>query len=594
MTNIPKKDSNVQWSVSNFETERPHLTSFVREKILSPLDNDDCSRILIRAPVKSGKREIVEYISMRDQSRKPHRIHVFISAWHRTADDSQRRELNLHNMQVFSIISKPKADECIAWINSQLSQGKQIVIHIDECDFGAGVRQILGKIYRSFRENELCKFILYSATPQEVLFSGEVDYNVGDDIEDLELVQELVDETNKTGECVEYEPPPGYCGPARFLEENLINEAIPFFTTNNTDGSISLTSQGLQIVRDLRESMIHDPRRNIIVLRLSGSDGKGKKNKHIYQFINGFDSCEELKDFNIIIAKNDTSYSTNARAISNVIGWSNQYYWKTCVSQTEPTIIIIDQTASRSTEFACHDRIFAYHDFRNTVCYTTVSQAQERVNHYDTKYGGFQRIKVYGHKKTFMLSAGLITYSDYMNNEWEMKKITGQDSYTIRKTLDNSIHPEYLNPMSLKNAESVLQLLGCFAKIKIADRVKGKSKMVNEYECEFVACNKESFYAEIQPLLIEKNIQQQFQNPFIASLEKGLVGEKLQGYLRKWNVFDFNEVYSNRGWGMTGPRNKARLTICYFEDQLGVAIRWKTGRRVEINTLETFKSMYRR
>ena len=45
---------------------------------------------------------------------------------------------------------------------------------------------------------------------------------------------------------------------------------------------------------------------------------------------------------------------------------------------------------------------------------------------------------------------------------------------------------------------------------------------------------------------------------------------------------------------MTGPRNIARLTVCYKQGQLGVALRWRTNQQEVINTLETFRSMYRR
>ena len=70
------------------------------------IDSKICRVIVLRAPVKSGKREIVEYSAMRDiECKKPKRVHGFISAWHRTADLDQRNELTVHNIQVFSIIN---------------------------------------------------------------------------------------------------------------------------------------------------------------------------------------------------------------------------------------------------------------------------------------------------------------------------------------------------------------------------------------------------------------------------------------------------------------------------------------------------------
>ena len=94
------------WSVAVFETQRTHMTNFVRSKILPKLEDALCRRVVVRAPVKSGKREMVEYIAMRDSVGEPTRKHAFISAWHRKADEEQRDELGGQNMAVFSVTSE--------------------------------------------------------------------------------------------------------------------------------------------------------------------------------------------------------------------------------------------------------------------------------------------------------------------------------------------------------------------------------------------------------------------------------------------------------------------------------------------------------
>jgi hypothetical protein len=121
---LPRKDSSHAWSVADFEAQRPELTVFVREELIPLLDHSECRRILIRAPVKSGKREIVEYVATRDHSQHPHRVHVFISAWYRTADEEQRLELMIHNMRVFSLTTISKAEETNRWIQSHIASGK--------------------------------------------------------------------------------------------------------------------------------------------------------------------------------------------------------------------------------------------------------------------------------------------------------------------------------------------------------------------------------------------------------------------------------------------------------------------------------------
>ena len=58
---MPEPDK--PWPVAEFEKQRAHLTHFVREDILPLLESAECHRIIVRAPVKCGKREMVEYIA---------------------------------------------------------------------------------------------------------------------------------------------------------------------------------------------------------------------------------------------------------------------------------------------------------------------------------------------------------------------------------------------------------------------------------------------------------------------------------------------------------------------------------------------------
>ena len=581
---VPLKNDEHVWSVADFEFERPHLTSFVREKLLPLLDDAECRRVLIRAPVKSGKREFAEYLAQRDYPGHAGRVHAFLSALHRTADLNQRKELELHNMRVFSMNKKPKADACIRWIQTHIDEGKQVVLHLDECDFGAGARQIMSRVYTLFRENDSATFILYSATPQEVLFSGEV-VEKGD-----EKLEELVEEIRQTGATVEYDPPAGYCGAARFLDEDLIMDAQPFFAMAAAGGGIHLSPQGTQIVTDFRAAVLENPSRNIIVLRLSGGDGGGKRNKHIYQFTRHASGCNELDgiDIVVVVGKHELEVRNMGRVQKRDVEWSNRTYWTHLVAGL-PMIYVIDQMASRSTEFACHDRIFAYHDFRKTVVFTTVSQAQERVNHYEARYGGFQPIRVYGHKKTFQLSAGRMDYATFMTNPWVKCKVPKQDTYLIKSTAeDGTTHPDHPQPMSRDDANRILQELASFVDVKVADRVRGRSKLVPVFGCEFIACTPQSF----PDLALHHRVGRDVKNPFTLSEEHGLVEGQWQGYLRGWGVYSYEHVCANRGWGMTSSRNPVRTTICYQGDTLGIALRWKTAERAEINSLQTCKSMY--
>jgi len=284
------------WSIDTMERYRPYLCNFVRNEVITYINDPTCRRIIIRAPVKSGKREIAEYIAIRDRIHGVNtRVHVFISAWHRAADSEQRTELAEHNLKVYSANSSKNVTECIRWIESQIAAGKTVVLHLDECDHGAGERQLLSRIWRAFRTEMNVTNILYSATPEEVLYSGEVTNDESEDDNDwASMVSELFHE----GILIHYQPPEGYCGPVKYLDSNLVTEAKPFFKTN--DFGAELTAQGLSIVQSMKDAMIMDPSRNIFVLRLSYSSQRGgrndrKANKAFYQFlVKSFAKCLQM------------------------------------------------------------------------------------------------------------------------------------------------------------------------------------------------------------------------------------------------------------------------------------------------------------
>jgi hypothetical protein len=81
------------WSISEFQQYRPYITKFVDDNIVPLIENDnnEIRRLLIHGEVKSGKREIVEYKAMRDKNSQQ-RVHMFLSSFHRTADENQRKE----------------------------------------------------------------------------------------------------------------------------------------------------------------------------------------------------------------------------------------------------------------------------------------------------------------------------------------------------------------------------------------------------------------------------------------------------------------------------------------------------------------------
>jgi hypothetical protein len=586
------------WSVAEFEKYRPELTGFIRKDVMPLLEEDGCRRIVIRAPVKSGKREIVEYIAMRDGSSSPHRIHVFISAWHRTADNEQRVELAKHNLSVFSIVDTKKADACIDWLNLQIANNKEVVIHLDECDHGSGKKQLLSKVWSVIRANNKITSILYSATPQEVLFSGEVE-----DSEYLEMIDDI-----KQGHCVEYSPDPKtkFCGPKKFLQHDRVIDARPFFYPT----TMELSPQGKEIVINLKENLIKDPRRNIVILRLAysqvgGKNSERKENKAIYQFLKNLASFPELSSWSITVDKGDNSgLKSSPLYRAEVIQWSSRQYWED-KAINKPMLIVIDQTSSRSTEWACHDRIFATHDFRNKITFSVISQAQERVNHYEEKYGGFQPIFVYGHKKTFMLSASKIDYEAYLARPWVARKVDkrtshGEVMWHIKENkVGGKIHPSYPFALSAAASDLALQDLGSFGDVDISARVAGRIVNKPVFNSAWYPATKDSWSAAhtkwiatapISEVTRSKVMHNPFEQP--EAIRERLPNGIWKGlHFGGWTHLNYEtDIVGKEGFGVNDTHS-ARRKICYKDGVLGVAFCWIKGTE-KVKTLKSIKSMY--
>lgn len=63
--------------------------------------------------------------------------------------------------------------------------------------------------------------------------------------------------------------------------------------------------------------------------------------------------------------------------------------------------------------------------------------------------------------------------------------------------------------------------------------------------------------------------EHQFRNPFKSA---EMDGDKFKGFLRMWRVFDYAEVEKSQ-WGFNKTTSGPRLTVCYKDGVLGVALR---------------------
>jgi hypothetical protein len=575
------------WSVAEFQLYRPYISKFVNDNIVQLIENDtnEIRRLLIHGEVKSGKREIVEYIAMRDKNSQQ-RVHIFLSSFHRAADESQRKELAQHNLIVCSIIDKEVADKAIKKISDILREGKVIIIHLDECDYGTGSRQNLKTIYGRFKQNRSVITILYSATPEELLFSQDITQSEEDD--------NFIDEIYEEGLRLYYIPPSNYCGAKKFIDEGLVSDARPFFE-KTIDGTFKLSNQAKNIIADAKENIeqLHNMRReqenlaskakregnieeynkrkananniiikNIIQLRLTyktfGSTNLRNGLRSLEAFVKNKHAFPELDDCSIILDKSDYKTEEKLSGIKiEQVKWSERTTYWDFVPDKNLIIVVNEQTSTRSTEWAFHDRIFATHDYRPNISYGTIAQAQLRVAHYYGKmYREFQRIRVYGHLKTFLLAAKMISVTDYLNDDWkkiqikkdvfnigekvkfkhegieydstivsydpEYKKYDLQfnmngkmfkaenigkcdikakkesKKFNIKNSNDDTIHSYYNEEYNEETADKILEELGCNIKIDLSSRVKGKSKSVLKIESMFIECDETNVSSCIQ------------------------------------------------------------------------------------------------
>ena len=616
-----------QWSVADFERDRSHLHEFLKGPIQAIEQGK--RRILIRAPVKSGKRQMVEYLAMRDKSSHPTRNHKFLTQWHRKADEDQRAELKCYGIEVLSGITNKKKEDYNTKIRETLRSDPRVtlIIHIDECDHGSGIRQAMAHIWRMWRDDERVIFILYSATPEEVIYSREIsEIGTSENGDDEEMIEEFGE-----GVRFDYVPQSTFCGPARFLDAGLVFESRPFFEKAPQPQPIAgapqlppffrLTAQGKMIIDDLRREIESgNRRRNILLIRLSYGDNdmenpNAKENKAIYQFLRNIRIFPELEDCVVYVDKDEQPSGIDQDVISQKIQWSNPKWWRGLTTEF-PIIIVHDQTFSRSTEYACHDRTFATHDYRNQIIFSISSQAVERMNHYSTKYAsGFQPIRIYCHRKTLLLSAGRISYEEFMYNEWEMKKVI----VPRRRRLENQeqpqqpqqppmfkikrndhtrhVHPDYPNPMTEAEARAVLMDLSCEKKSpKLSARVCGDidDQVIIELR-EVVPC---ASAAEFERLAQEGQLNSKDgDRPRTNLFETYAPNPEDLDRRFKSNIRGVRKVRTvaevkHERWGINA-NHRTRRHICYTEDGQCVVLIQMYGGNIAQDGLTTQGSMYR-
>lgn len=394
-------------SLDWFKNNRLELFKYVEDNIMP----GGCKYKIIKAPVKSGKREMVEVYALfhKNPNELENEVHnKFLTALHRIADEKQRSELRSYNIDVCSNLKKEEAN-FKAGIYKLLHENKQVHIHLDELDYGSGEKQLLSNIFYEFKDFDNVKWLLYSATPEVAL---------------LNFLKET--KINNYKELPAYEPPTNYYGIKHYLNDNLFYPAQPFFELNIEDAvedeccsspepdsedddepCVNISTQGEKLIETLIKDTKDDANeKHIGILRLAGNFSSNSKG------INQFSTIKELKE------QIENKYKITIIFVGNndeTIKWDSTKDWK-LYTPSIPILIIINQVAGRSTAWKCHPYLSWYHTNRtpNTPL-STIIQDQERIVYYKEKDS--YRIRVYGDVPAAHFSAGHMTLNKYKEEE---------------------------------------------------------------------------------------------------------------------------------------------------------------------------------
>jgi hypothetical protein len=326
---------------------------------------------VIYAPVKSGKRVICETISQYTNKGK-NTLNYYFSGLNRKDGKPQIEELNQYGIQCFvsTQISNDK-QTIIDKINHAIQLGNEVVLHIDEADYGSEGSQIVGSFLKDVHQIENVSFFMYTATPWELTSAPSF---------------------MKNAKVFRFVPPESYRGADWFLDNDLVHETQEDFVCFNEAGKIMISETGIEWMKKWANST--DKKRNWSVVRIStktnqSSEGISSKYK---LFKNSFNKTVKTlsiprsqvneifpeQQFRAVFVDEETAFH-----FGDYASWDGHKN-STLHSDSETFhLIVLNQTSTRSTEWGFHDKLFFYYSYESTKANaTTQIQRQQRVAHY--------------------------------------------------------------------------------------------------------------------------------------------------------------------------------------------------------------------
>jgi hypothetical protein len=302
------------------------------------------------APVKCGKREIVICCSL----LKNNCVHIYMVNLERV--DMYEQLVELREYGIYTFVGKSirkNYEESKLQIQEFLRQGLTVYLHVDELDYGSGDEQCLAELLE-FTKTTTVKHVFYSATPQELLYS------------DMDI------------EKVYFVPDKSYIGVEYFLQNDLVKQSTEPFFVYDKNGKLVLSAQGVECCKliDIKQGM------HIGVVRITTQMNKSS----LYQSVKsefGATNSSIKKSLDKIFGKNNY--------VVKFTDQSSSLYWGAREKNTKsltawydlpfnkPVLHIINQTCTRSAEWALQNHLAFYHSYRKNSFITTNLQGDSRM-----------------------------------------------------------------------------------------------------------------------------------------------------------------------------------------------------------------------
>ena len=351
-----------------FETNVPNVAEFIT-RIKAEIDAGK-RHILVKAPVKSGKRLMVEFLSV----FLPGCPVKYVTSLNRKDVKKQKDELERYGIDTYVLSDAEKCRECIEGVRSHLRRSPFVVCCFDECDYGSGDRQIMSSFYEAFIDEPNVVKVYFSATAHETAAS------------DVSCRANYV--------AMTYVPPASYCGASYFLANDLVFNPQPFF--ENVLGRVEVTEHAKQVLR----ASITDERHIAVVRTTRAIPTALFKNPVVREEIEGqLLKARPGKPWKIVPVDQKDSHDWEDRVIR--IGY-------TCDTEFNYLFVIL-QTCTRGTDLkGWHRNLAFWHDERasENVNLNTMIQAVLRPCHYSSDYEGVpQPVRLYVDRRVVQMAA---------------------------------------------------------------------------------------------------------------------------------------------------------------------------------------------